>query len=153
MLASLREHFNSMLFSVSEGIPIIGPLIRAIPKGTTPGSVIDALQELGCTDCYDQTSLTSTRDLGFAMAADGHFVAGRIVVLLIDANMLTSYYGKDPGPFGVADHWVGLNSRIALTADKKRIRFRVFSWGGLLNVDIPTFAFLRLFYGYIVGKF
>jgi hypothetical protein len=158
VLASLREHFNAALFDVGEGIPIIGPLVRAIHGGATAGEVTGALSELGCTECYDQSSVHSTRDLGFAMAADGHFAAGHVVFLRIDADMLyADRYASPPGALAYGSHWVGLNSRIQLSPGKDWIELQVFSWGQL--IDVPSGGYMRVdnflsrFYGYVAGKF
>jgi hypothetical protein len=153
MLSSMREHFNGALWDVGEGIPILSPIIKEIHGGTTSGQVIDALKELGCTECYDQSTTHSTRGLDFALAASGHFDQGRLVVLFIESDMITDKYGTDPGIFSQGDHWVGLNSPITLSADKQTISFQVFSWGRLIDISIPVVSFLRRFYGYVAGKF
>jgi hypothetical protein len=159
-LASMREHFNSVLFDIGEGIPIIGPLVKALHSGTTSGEVAGALKQLGCTEVYDQSSTHSPRDMGFAMAADGHWSAGRLVMLFIDADLLDAdKRTTSPGPLSRGNHWVALNSRLTLSPDKQWIHFQVFSWGELMGVPdndgtfMPVSDFQKRFYGYVVGKF
>jgi hypothetical protein len=158
VLASLREHFNALLFDIGEGIPVLGLLVKALHGGATAGELADALKEIGATDVNDWTNVHSTVDFRWVTAADAHFAAGNWVFLRIDSDLLTPKHTQDPGFGSYGDHWVVLNSRIQLSPDKEWISFKCFSWGQIKDVPGPGMVmrvsqFLKFFYGFVVGKF
>jgi len=155
VLASLRDHFNHALFDVGESIPILGPIIKAIHGGATASEIVEALKQLGCTECYDQTNVSTPKELGNLFAAHGHVGAGRLVFLRIDGKLLTEERSSSKG--GRGSHWVGLTEPLDFSPDKKWVSCKVFSWGDIYEIPgggmMPTSEFLKRYYGFVVGKF
>jgi hypothetical protein len=143
-LASLREHFKTTAAGVVETLKVFN-WIKDL-HGSQGGELCDALKKLGCKHTYDQSSVFSTRDLGYLNSAGGHQKSGRIVLVFIDASLLNGGGNK-----GRANHWVALTSDVSYSPDRKRVMFEVFSWGQKYSVDEPVDVVKARFFGYVVG--
>jgi hypothetical protein len=154
-IASLHEHFIASVWDIGESIPIFSPLIRALHGGATPGEITDALKKLGCPQTYDQSSNLAHKDLGTLNAANGHYTRGRVVVLRINADLLTENCTTPTGLISRGNHWVGMAGPVQLSPDNAWVSAQVFSWGKLMEVPgggmMETERFLSRFHGYVVG--
>jgi hypothetical protein len=145
-LAGLRNAFKSTAGTIVENIPLLN-LISDF-KGAGGGELCNALKQLGCSAVYDQSSVFSSRDMGFLTAASEHYAAGRIVILLIDDSLLQMSKGNQ----GRGNHWVLLTSKVSTTAGgQPGLTFTCFSWGKPQTVNDTKQVVLMRFFGYVVG--
>jgi hypothetical protein len=110
---------------------------------TMPGDLLDWFQDAGFSKDQNVTNLVWTKGVSDLTAAGSKYLQGRRVCLFINANMLSSPNEGSAFP----DHWVVLESAVRIM--NGNAQFKVFTWGGLRNVDVPVDRFCKNFYGYI----
>jgi hypothetical protein len=158
-LASLRKHFRTTAAAVVEWFKVLNWLDDI--HGSQGGELCDALKKLGYQHTYDQSSVFSTRDLGYLNAASGHVDQNHVVSMLIDASLLKkpfAYYADGSGGAngdnmnkGRGNHWVALTSPVTYSPDKKSAKFTVFSWGRKYTVDTSVDVVQARFFGYVTA--
>ncbi|MCI0711468.1 MAG: peptidoglycan-binding protein [Chloroflexi bacterium] len=148
VLSSLRDSENAIWDY--EGGPD-----EAFSAITMPGEVEEWLEDmLGFKNIEDETNLIFTKGVEHALeTANGYFAAGAYVVMLINANMLTSpgttkkdrKETKKKAADGLPNHWVVLKGPIVRIDNIMKVP--VYSWGELKDYYCTVDVFDENYYG------
>ncbi len=149
LLSSLRDTENSV--SDFEGSP--DEDASAI---TMPGEMTKWLGKMmGYKTIDDQTNLYFTKGIDHVATVNTKRGEGNYVTLLINANMLgntSKKQSKKGGDVlsGIPNHWVVLKSDIDASGDT--VKFKIYTWGSLRDVECSKTVFGDNYYGAIFAK-
>ena len=125
-----------------------------VSAATTPGEIEDWLDEAGLySSVEDEANLVITEDINHALGLSVNNKTDNI--LLIHSHLLrtAAATNKKSDEFILSsfpNHWVVLDSKVTHASGK--VKFDVWSWGGIYSIDVPEATFEANYYGAVIAK-